>query len=398
MAAISPNGRPDTIRVGLAGFSWPLDPALVSTPDEQRIARALYATPLRTDAGGRVVPGLCTAWRATHSFRVWAFTCRSASLVAAELRRVRRLRASPANWIFTSVAQVRVPRPDLVVVELSREWRRFPYALTTIAAAPPAVRGPFRLVRGSRDAVEVRRGARRIVFRRLGRFAMVRGIRRGELDEAAIPLGDVGAFRGSPRLHVRPLLAVDVVEFGNDAVPERIRQAYAATANRGDYEALVAEGGATAAYAVAGPGTADPTAYRRALHDIPALPLRRVRIAEPTDPTLRYGLGLLYAQWREVGLGPQLVPSSTPADAWLVRDAALYPQREALLGPVGLQVPFGVADQHGAFDRLDRQLQSVARVIPICWVADARWVSPRLRAWRENVLGDVDYTRVTIAR
>jgi hypothetical protein len=253
-------------------------------------------------------------------------------------------------------------------------------------------------VRGSRDAVEVRRGATRIVFRRLARFAMMRAIRRGRVDEAAIPLGDVGAFRSSPRLHVRPLLAVDVVEFANDAFSEGIRQAYAATANRGDYEALVAENGATAAYTVAGPGTADPNAYRHALHDIPALPLRRVRIAEPTDATLRYGLGLLYAQWREVGLGPQLVAPSAAADAWIVRDAALYPQREALLGPVGLQVPFGVADQRGAFDRLDSQVRSVARIIPICWVVDARWVSPRLHGWRENLLGDVDYTQVALAR
>jgi hypothetical protein len=35
-------------------------------------------------------------------------------------------------------------------------------------------------------------------------------------------------------------------------------------------------------------------------------------------------------------------------------------------------------------------------VIPICWVGDARWVSPRLRGWSEDVLGDVDYTRVAV--
>jgi hypothetical protein len=59
-----------------------------------------------------------------------------------------------------------------------------------------------------------------------------------------------------------------------------------------------------------------------------------------------------------------------------VRAAAVYPQLEALSMP----------------------LQPLSNVIPICWVADARWVSPRLRGWREDVLGDVDYARVTTAR
>jgi hypothetical protein len=35
-------------------------------------------------------------------------------------------------------------------------------------------------------------------------------------------------------------------------------------------------------------------------------------------------------------------------------------------------------------------------VIPISWAADARLVSPRLRGWREDELGSVDYTRVKL--
>jgi hypothetical protein len=32
--------------------------------------------------------------------------------------------------------------------------------------------------------------------------------------------------------------------------------------------------------------------------------------------------------------------------------------------------------------------------VPIAWVVDARLVSPRLRGWTEDALGDVDYAAV----
>ena len=35
-------------------------------------------------------------------------------------------------------------------------------------------------------------------------------------------------------------------------------------------------------------------------------------------------------------------------------------------------------------------------LVPIAWVADARLVSPRLRGWREDELGSVDYGEVTL--
>jgi hypothetical protein len=35
-----------------------------------------------------------------------------------------------------------------------------------------------------------------------------------------------------------------------------------------------------------------------------------------------------------------------------------------------------------------------ASAIPIAWVVDARLVSPRLEGWREDVLGNVDYSVV----
>ena len=44
------------------------------------------------------------------------------------------------------------------------------------------------------------------------------------------------------------------------------------------------------------------------------------------------------------------------------------------------------------FARIDTFVRAKATVIPVCWVADARLVSPRLTGWHEDVLGDVDYT------
>jgi hypothetical protein len=217
------------------------------------------------------------------------------------------------------------------------------------------------------------------------------------LDEAPVPLGDVGLFRSDPSaLRIRSLLALDEVEFGTGAEPPALRRAYWETANRNDYQALVAENDASAAYGIAGrTAAADPAAFRREVKAIPSLPRREVRIAVPSDPTLLYGARLLYAQWRELGLGPRLVAPGTVADADFSRIAAAYPQTEALLGALGLPAALGAADQRDAFERVDRLVRQSARVMPINWVADARWVSPRLRGWSEDVLGDVDYANVT---
>ena len=365
--------------------------------DETTIARALYSTPLRTDSAGRVVPGLCSGWNASADFRTWRFRCKDALQIAGELRRVARLRGSPAYWIFSSAAGISVPAPGVLVVRLDLPWRRFPYALTAVASAPRGVPGPFRLVRGTPNRIELTRNRTKLVFVRLSGSAVLRALRRGELDEAAVPLGDVGLFRSDrATLHVRDLLALDAVEFGNDAEPQALRRAYWETANRTDYQALVAENDAAAAYGVAGQSQkADPAAYRREVKAIPSLLRVAVRIGVPPDPTLQYGARLLYAQWRELGLGPRLVAGG-PVDGYFARFRAVYPQTEALLGAVGDFAAVGEADQTRAFERDDQGIRQVARVIPICWVADARWVSPRLRGWSEDVLGDVDYTNVTL--
>jgi hypothetical protein len=50
--------------------------------------------------------------------------------------------------------------------------------------------------------------------------------------------------------------------------------------------------------------------------------------------------------------------------------------------------------QRPELQRLDDQMRRRASAIPIAWVVDARLVSPRLEGWREDVLGNVDYSVV----
>jgi hypothetical protein len=120
---------------------------------------------------------------------------------------------------------------------------------------------------------------------------------------------------------------------------------------------------------------------------------------------LRFGASLLYAQWRDVGLGPVLVPTSAAnITADVRRTVAEYPQPEALLADAVYGSSFGRRDllaallasthQGPALRLLDNGLRSAGRVIPVAWVVDARLVSPRLQGWREDLLGDIDYSGV----
>ena len=92
---------------------------------------------------------------------------------------------------------------------------------------------------------------------------------------------------------------------------------------------------------------------------IPALPHTWIRIAVADDPTLRYGADLLVASWRDLGLRVRIADRN--ADARFVRVAPL---------PKG--------------------------AIPIARAVDARLVSPRVRGWREDARGVVDYARVKL--
>jgi hypothetical protein len=396
-----PIGPPSTIRVALSDFRWPLDPAVASTRDETALARAIYATPLRTDLGGRVRPGLCSAWDSTPDFRTWRFTCRTARAIAAELRRVALMKRSPSRWLFAGATEISAPSARRLVVRLRSGWRRFPFALTAVAAAPPRVPGPFRLVSASADRVVARRGATTLEFRRLPPTAAVRAFRAGRVDEAPVPVGDRDVLRERFEVRVRQLLGLDVVVFG-PGTPERLRQAYRDTADRGDYQVLLDTSPALGV--IGGEAKADPAAFRNALKKIPSLPRRVVRIARP--PGLAYGADVLYGQWREAGLGPALVPAGDRADARFERVLAPYPQAEALpaalvlgddlQGRVPLLRALARVNQKRELASVDARVRGTAQAIPIAWLTDARLVSPRLTGWRQDLLGDVDYSRVRI--
>jgi hypothetical protein len=178
---------------------------------------------------------------------------------------------------------------------------------------------------------------------------------------------------------------------------------YRDTADRGDYEQLVSELNGSSSYGFLGGEKADPARFRRALDAIPTLPRRTIRVFVPPVPALRAGARLLYAQWRDVGLGPQL-STALPADASVERVLAEYPQEEAIpaelvldneLEPrAALLRALGATQQRRDLELVDQRLWTSARAIPISWVVDARLVSPRLEGWREDVLGDVDYSAV----
>jgi hypothetical protein len=156
-------------------------------------------------------------------------------------------------------------------------------------------------------------------------------------------------------------------------VPSEVRQVYDATADRADYQALVPEFEAPPAESLTDrsppKASAAVIALREARKKIPSLPKIAVRFAEPADPDLSYGLNLLGAAWRDLGLGAVV---GGPPSATFQRLFAPYPRAEALPA--------------AARGRL---------VVPVAWAVDARLVSPRLRGWREDELGSVDYSRVS---
>jgi hypothetical protein len=399
-------GPPNVVRVALTDFRWPVDPALARTRDDTTLVRALYPTALRIDqATGDPIPGLCRGWVASDAFRTWSFTCRSAPAVGAALQRVGRLPGAPLHWLFAD-ARVTVPNANRLVVRLPFSWRRFPYALTTVAAAPRSVPGPFRIVTGSRDQIIVRNAGLTVLFRRYTARGAVRAFERGDVDEAPLPQGEIAGARArlGDVVESRTLLGLDGLALRR--LMPSLRRVYWDTANRNDYADLVAEMRGAAASSVLGTTKkVTPRAYRLALHGIGVLPRVRVRIGVPADPALRVGARLLYGDWRDLGLGPQLVTAPAPAlDGSFGRWVAPYPQAEALpaelvlrdrLGsrPLLLRA-LGAGDQSASLSRFDDDLRAAARFVPVAWVVDTRLVSPRLRGWSEDALGDVDYAAV----
>lgn len=227
-------------------------------------------------------------------------------------------------------------------------------------------------------------------------YAAVAAFRRGAVDEAPVPVGELAAARAAGAVRVTQLRAVDVVDFAGALAGRReLRRAYFDTADRATYRHLVAGDAApTTVSLLHRGGDVTPAQFRRARAGVARLPRVRVPLALPRDPTARYATTLLYGQWRNVQLGPALAASarirfrrvvarSDSADGVL---AAFAPRlvRRALTEP----------NPRRALERLDRRLRRDALVVPLAWVADARLVSRCLRGWREDRLGRVDYARV----
>jgi hypothetical protein len=361
-AALPAGGPPGVIRVALADLLWPLDPGKARTRDQIVVARMLFSTPLRTDADGKLRPGLCTSWRT--SGKSLHLRCSHADAIAAHLRR-------ESAWHITE------PSAHTILVRTTTKTADLPYLLTEPWSAPPGVPGPFRLISASPRRIVAERNGVRVVVRKLAPFAALKLFRAGKLDEAPVPLGDIRTTKLDPQLahalHVRRLLAADAVVFSH-RVPLKLLDVYDDTADRADYQALVPEFEAPPAESLAEQGQPSASKAAIALRDakkrIPGLPRRAVRFAQPRDPTLAYGGSLLIAAWRDLGLG---AVAAGGADAELERLAAPYPRRQALTA-----------------------LVQGKHVVPIAWVADARLVSPRLRGWREDELGSVDYGRVKL--
>lgn len=286
------------------------------------------------------------------------------------------------------------------VVRLRFPWRRFPARLGTVLV--PGAPGPFRLVSGSPDRIVAARPGLRLVFRRLDPRAAVALFRRGLLDEAPVPEGDLRAAAAAGSLRVRPILAVDAFVVSPGGVLARkpeLRSVYWQTADRLDYAALVPELEADPAYGLltggGDVGRASPALLRSARAQIPTLP--RVAVALGAEPGLEDDAAIVWAQWRELGLGPELGTPRRPA-AVLRRLTAAYPEPEALLAPLlprsARLALLAASDQSALLRRDDAALQ--ARVIPLAWAVDARLVSPRLEGWREDSLGVPDYRDVRI--
>lgn len=211
----------------------------------------------------------------------------------------------------------------------------------------------MRVDHARRGEVIVRRPGLRVVFRQLEPHRAAVLFRRGRLDEAPVPLGDIRAALDDGTVEnavrVTQLAAVDGLRASG--LPRSVRDTLAATAARRDYAQLVPE---DLDAAMPSPPARVFRSARDGVHDLPKVP---VRIGVEGDPALAYGASLLAASWRDLDL-----------DVHVVRRGA-----------------------NAIFTR-----GTGAEAIPIARAVDARFVSPRVRGWRENSSGVVDYGRVTL--
>ncbi len=333
---------------------------------------------------------------------------RSLFPTAAELC-PRAVQVAPKRWRLTCrdprhVAEelgARATGGRTVVVETPFVWRRFPLALRTKIVHVPR----FHRVNAGPRRIEVGRPGLTLDFVRMEPHAAAQAFRRGEVDAAPVALGDLKAALADPvvgpRVHVRPVRALDLVRFdlrrGALAGRPDTRRAYWASADRLDYEALVPERAARRAWGLLpdAPPERPPLlgAFRRHVRS-----LRPVRVPlGARGEVAQYGASLVASNWREVGLGPRVVADAPDT---FERLRAAYDAPEALFlalqpspSPL-LRRALAARDPLPALRRLDASLRRSAAVVPVSWAASAWLVSPRLRGWRQDRLGAVDYTRL----
>jgi hypothetical protein len=234
-----------------------------------------------------------------------------------------------------------------------------------------ALAGQFRLVSRSPDRVVIRRPGLTVVFRTMEPYAALRAFRRGELDEAPVPQGEIRAMEAhptlSPALRARALQGVDVVVLPRRLSPA-LRRAYRLTVPRGEYQALISERVAAPAWGLR-PG-AEPASFaeiRSARGSIGGLSPAPLTLGVADRPELVEAAELVWAEWRQLGLPVRLRPGARGTDMRFVRAIP----SSAIAG------------------RPDD-------VVPLGWVAEARLVSPRVHGWRMDAAGVVDYSRLSL--
>lgn len=279
------------------------------------------------------------------------------------------------------------------------------------ATAPRGVPGDFRVVSGSPQRIAARRGATTLLFLQLDARAAARAFRRGEVDEAPVPQGDIRAAQADPALRadvrVRQLDGIDLVAFdvarGPLARDEGARRKYYATPDRPTYSLLVSDGYGAPAYGWLAPGEqATGLATPLSAQPLPVPPKYYVPVVVDGGSRELYAARTVVAQWRQIGLGPEVVASLGRGAARFERLLAPYDRPGAVLA--ALLLPNGAATARAGLvaalrdpkllQRADEAAQAEAVAVPLAWVADARLVSPRLKGWAEDALGAVDYAAI----
>jgi hypothetical protein len=238
-----------------------------------------------------------------------------------------------------------------------------------------ALAGPFRLVSSAPRRVVLRRPGLTLVFRRMEPYAGLAAFRRGELDEAPVPQGEIRAMEAhatlASALRAHALDGLDVVVLPAGFPPE-LERAYRLTVPRAEYQALINERVAAPAYGLRrGAEPFGPAEVRRARASIRTLPRIPFDLTVPREPELVEAAELVWAEWRQLGLPVRLVVVAPKTEGRFRR----------LIGDIASNRARGVPAD---------------RIVPLAWVAEARLVSPRVRGWRMDEVGVVDYTRVTL--